>query len=592
MEKRTLNDLVDLRLLPVAGISEGEVVGVSHHSLVIDQGGGDFVWDPSFVGTADDSKESDGIRITKYDDNGTFIKPDKVEGPAPGRWRRIEALGNPSMLQARWFGAVSYPSQKSSSKHAFDSHAAIQSALDALPIVTLNVARTPSGRFIRVGMVELSGGNTYIGETLRITCCCTLRGQGKGFTYLYAKFGAFPLSEGEKWMIQFEKPDEVSANNCFNTCCEDFTIYGLSSDDNGGCSGLSIFGAQGSHVKDMDIQQTGIRGVLCDGISIVGECWFANCLRGPLLDFRGGGGPGQQFGNLSIEHCNQAGLHIDPDNGLPYAALKIKDVSLCHFQQLQFEASPVNISIINGRGVKIDSLLANVARPGMESYGVHVSGDSYRLSIPEWFNLGGEPHTHPYTDDSIIAQAMGTAGEVKLLPNPVEPSLVVTATTTSAGVPVKTDVVRKQQSLGWFVRSKVPPETGTISTIEISGTPRDWSGVFLGNNGLRGMETAERGMLVHPFDQPGGILGRIVVARTTIDGTAARVSRVIVTGQGTRLVVLPEPDLTTGENPPPVMEFTTSNAGEDKPQGVSKIMISAANSGNSFASFSLKIEIL
>lgn len=586
MATRTFHDLEHLRRLPAGEISEGEIVRVSHHSLSIDQGGGEFVWDEAFVGTTDDSEESEGVRITRFDNNGTFIKPDTLKGPAPGRWRRVEALANPSMLKARWFGAVSYPSQRISSKDAFDSHAAIQAALDALPIVTFNVPRTPSGRFIRVGMVELSGGDTFIGDTLRVICRCTIRGQGKGFSYLFAKYGAFPLAGGEKWMIEFEKPDVVTENNCFGTCCEDLTIYGLSQDDNGGCSGLSIFGAQGSFVKNVDIIQTGVRGIFCNGVSILGDCWFANCLRGPLLDFRGGAGPGQRFENLSIEHCNQAGTHIDPDNGLPYAALKLKDTLACRCQQLQFEASPVNIAIVNGRGIRIDSLLVNVAMPDAVTYGVHVTGDSYGNSIPEWYNLFAVPHTHPYLDDSLIARAMGTVGEVKPLRTPVPPGLTVTATTTAGGVPVKTEVVRKGQSLGWFVRSVAALDAGSVCTIEVAGSPREWSGVFLGGNGLYGMETAEPGVLVKPFENPGGILGRILVARTTADGSAARISKALVTGNGNRLIVVPEADHTSGDEPPPPVRFAVADGGE------SKIVITAANSKNSPASFSLAVETL
>lgn len=586
-----IHDLTELRELPIAGIADGDVIYVAHHSMSIDQGGGLFTWDPRFVGTTDDTPESDGIRLTRFDDGGTFIKPATLEGAVPGRWRRVEAMENPSVMRARWFGAVAYPRGIADAKSGYDSHRAIQAAADALPIVTFNCPRTSSGRYIRVGMVELPTGDLFLGDTLRITCRCTIRGQGKGFTHVFAKDSAFPLEKGEKWMIAFEKPDVVNANNCFNTCCEDLSLYGLSENNNEGCSGLWIFGAQGSHVKNVDILRTGVRGILCDGIPMIGECWIADCVRGPLVEFHGMGGPGQQFGNLSIEHCNPQGTHIDPDNGLPYAALKIMDTLMCRFQQLQFEASPVDICIVNGRGITIDRLLANVG-PTTNSYGVRITGDSYGNSIPDWYYLGGVPHTHPYQDHSLIAKALRQADLPAVAGSPISPKFQVSAKTLQAGVAVETSVVLKAQSLGWFVHSDAALKETSVCTIEISGSPWEWSGAFVGGAALYGMKATDSSKLLNPSSESGGILARITVARTSEDGASGRISKAMVTGKGTRLIVMPEGESVFGKSPPPEVRFAVSPDGGDPVSGRSSVFIRSTNRADAPASYSLHIEVL
>jgi hypothetical protein len=594
MPINTVLNIAALRALSISGVADGDVVYVAHHSLSIDQGGGEFIWESTFVGTGSDATFNI-TTIDKFDNNGTFIKPNSITAPAPGRWRRIESVNTPNVMKADWFGAISNGSTT-------DSRAAIQAAFDSLPLGNFNLpqdatGKTPSGRFIRVGTVELSGGTYYLGGTIYLTCYSRIRGQGKQISNLSALTGAFPLGNGEKFMVQFERPSSISDNNSFSTICENLSIAGNQAFNNGGVSALSIFGAQGSWVKDVNIIEVGIRGLEARGIPILGSCWFANCNRGPMLDFSGG--PGTLSGNLSIEHVNQGGINIDPDTNLPYAALSIKNADLAHFDQLQFEGGPVDISIVNSRSITIRRLITNVGTPpsqlvnGFPTYGVYIKGDSYSNVIPRWWNLGGVPHARPYWDDSAIAQQLNQVGKIlPLYPTASQPAFNITASATQSGSSVPTTVVRKSESLGWYVNSAASLTPQSQCVIEISGSPREWSGMFLSFDGLYGANTATPGVQLHPFNQAGGILGKITVARTTENGASGRISKAIVTGKGTHLTVIPDNDVTFGATPPPEVQFTVVNSGNGNPLGVSKIVATAVNDSNSGSKFSVNLEIL
>ena len=405
-----VESLAALRALDPQNARSGEPVHVAHHTHPGDPGGGTFVWQPDldyqWPPEPDNPEVYPGHR--PGDNNGTVIRPDKIPPGRPGRWvRRVYLASGPRLVRPDWFGAR--PNQPD-----FDSAPAIQAAHDSLPIVTFGVGPAPTGRHIRPGAVRLGAGDYSIGGTLYQSSRTSLSGEGSDITSISAMVGKFddPAPGAETWMVRWELPENVSLNNNFNCRLEDVSIRGnapLSSSANRSVSGVRIQGAQGSWMRDVIFYRFAKRGTDC-AVSILGSCWFADAREGPLIDLSGG--PGYQFGNLSIEHVNPEGKHIDQETGLPVAALRIRNVILANFQQVQFETSPVNCSIVDGRHLTFNAVIVNRSgAPGTRTF--HIQGDSYNNRFREHFYyLGGKADDFRIYNDSIIAKRDDATGEI------------------------------------------------------------------------------------------------------------------------------------------------------------------------------------
>lgn len=403
-------DLAALRAMKVQEIASGTTVLVAHHSVSGDPGGGMFTWEAGLDYTwppePDDPSIYPGHR--EGDNNGTIIRPDGISAGEPGRWvrRDFRELGS-RIVRADWFGTRP-------DRPEFDNAPAIQAAHDSLPILTFNVGPAPSGRHIRPGTVRLGAGIYTIGETILQSSRTTLAGEGPESTILLAMAGKFddPQPDAEKWMVLWELPPTVTLNNNFFCRLETLGVLGnapLAGDGNRSVSGVKIQGAQGSWMRDVTIREVAKRGTDCQ-VSILGMCWFADARQGPLVDLSGG--PGYQFGNLSIEHVNLEGKHIDPETGLPIAALRIRHMDVARFGQLQFEGSPVNCSIVHGRHLVFETVLVNRA-VGQTSHTFYIQGDSYaNRFLQPFYYLGGPPDDHKIRDNSLIAIRDRTTGEI------------------------------------------------------------------------------------------------------------------------------------------------------------------------------------
>ncbi|MBK1881345.1 hypothetical protein JIN85_02895 [Luteolibacter pohnpeiensis] len=403
-------NLAALRSIDSKSLENGQPIFVTHHSVSNDPGGGIFVWEAElnykWPPEPDDPSVYPNSRAG--DNNGTIIRPDDVSADQPGRWVRQAYLDQGSkMVNVNWFGArPDLPD--------FDNAPAIQAAHDTLPIMTFNVGPAPSGRHIRPGTVQLGAGTYWIGTTLYQSSRTTLTGKGMQTSTLAAMVGRFddPTPGAETWMVRWEKPPEVTPNNNFYCRLENLGVIGsaaLNNHENRSVSGVQIQGAQGSWMRDVSFHSFAKRGTDCQ-VSILGTCWFADVREGPVVDLAGG--PGYQFGNLSIEHGNPTGKFMDPETKLPIAALRIRNMDVASFEQVQFEGSQVACSMVNCRGLTFNAVVNN--RSGLQdSYTFYIQGDSYSNQfLKKFFYLGGKTDDFQIYDNSLIAIRDQKSGEI------------------------------------------------------------------------------------------------------------------------------------------------------------------------------------
>jgi hypothetical protein len=142
-----------LRLVPVAGVSDGTPVHLAYHSSATFGGGGIFLWK---------------ITESRDDNNGTVIMPAGHVGP--GRWVRVEYLENPAYVDITWFGARN-------NTPGFDNGLVINHAIQQLPLLYGTQCTVDDG-YMRNGRCQVPGGTFFTSRTIVATGSMELLGVG------------------------------------------------------------------------------------------------------------------------------------------------------------------------------------------------------------------------------------------------------------------------------------------------------------------------------------------------------------------------------------------------------------------------------
>ena len=238
--------------------------------------------------------------------------------------------------------------------------AAFMAAFMSLP-VNPNGFLTVSGLPVRTGILQIAAGS-YPFRHVLISSGITVTGvAGYSFSSGLGSMAYFVLDDGvaasgpEYWVIQID-PSSYGGNGSFGTVFRNIGINGNGGfpgygGSNASASGLMFYGAQGSAIDNVIIQNVGLRclwmpsTVSNSGLFGVKDMELLAAIQGPAWQIDGAVGI-IAIGTTSLETINPAGIYVDGD-GDPNAALLCTSCNSNSFLNLETENAYLPVKLKN-----------------------------------------------------------------------------------------------------------------------------------------------------------------------------------------------------------------------------------------------------
>lgn len=311
----------------------------------------------------------------------------------------IAFTSSPGTMLVTWCGAVA--------DGVTDNYAAIMGCYNALPVSTGRLTTTATGQPIRSGALQFPASQLpyVIGTPLLISGGVAIQGisganGGSPIATIQLALGV--ATGGERFVVAIDPTDDggPTPNETFGSVFEHILIDcngGVFAGNNTGSSGLLFYGAQGSRLNDIQLDNCGMRGLVIGAFNSGTN--FGGFIEAPAIYATGiGQGPGVEihagsshFGVITVVQINPMGTFTDID-GDPNPGVLIEGIDN-DFSSITVEQTWQPLTVTNLAANSIHQLGMTPSGAG-RPIGVLIKNSADNTVIDGWFSFANTPFVY------------------------------------------------------------------------------------------------------------------------------------------------------------------------------------------------------